>query len=40
VDSLTGPSDPKYHTLVKEVALVMIPRYDDSNSSGGEGALP
>ena len=40
VDRLTGPSDPKYHTLVKEVALVMIPRYDDSNSSGGEGALP
>lgn len=40
VGGLSGPSDPRLSQLVKEVALAMIPRYDDRNSSGGEGPLP
>lgn len=36
VGGLKGPSDPKLAELVREVALAMIPRYDDFNSSGGE----
>lgn len=36
VSGLTGSADPKFARLVREVALAMIPRYDDQNSSGGE----
>ena len=36
VSGLTGPNDPKFSELVREVALAMIPRYDDEHSSGGE----
>ena len=35
VDGLTGPQDPKLAKLVREVALSMIPRYDDHRSGGG-----
>lgn len=40
VSNLTGPADRRLGELVREVALAMIPRYDDYNSSGGEGILP
>ena len=32
VSGLTGPSDPNFTTLLREVALAMIPRYDDYKS--------
>lgn len=34
VSGLTGPADPKLVSLVREVALAMIPRYDDEIDSG------
>ncbi len=34
VSGLTGPSDPRFAQLVREVTLSMIPRYDDTRSSG------
>lgn len=36
VSGLTGPEDPKLTELVREVALAMIPRYDDNRSSDGD----
>ena len=36
IDNLKDPSDPRFQELVRKVALAMIPRYDEENSSGND----
>ena len=36
IDNLKDLSDPRFQELVREVALAMIQRYDEENSSGND----